>query len=165
MRRSIALLLVLLMLAGCAIKPSPLYRDRTSSLEAQLPLVSRDDLLNELSMYHGVRYEEGGNSLSGMDCSGLVHSVFGSLGVSLPRTAAEQFAHGIPLGREDVRTGDLIFFGSGSRPRHVGIAMSCREMMHASSSRGVVLEDIDAFSKTSELVGVRRIVRLGGTSS
>ena len=142
------------------MKPAPIYRDQTSSLEAQLKRVSRDDLLNELSMYHGVRYEEGGSSLSGIDCSGLVWSVFGSLGVSLSRTAQEQFAHGIPLGRSDVRTGDLVFFGPGSRPRHVGIAMSYREMMHASSSRGVILEDIDSFSTTSELVGVRRIVRL-----
>jgi cell wall-associated NlpC family hydrolase len=160
MRRPAAVFFALALLAGCAMKPAPLYRDQTSSLEAQLPRVSRDDLLNEISMYHGVRYEEGGNSLSGMDCSGLVHSVFGSLGVSLPRTAREQFAHGIPLGRRDVRTGDLVFFGSPGSPGHVGIAVSNREMMHASSSRGVVLEDIDSFSETSELAGVRRIVRL-----
>jgi cell wall-associated NlpC family hydrolase len=160
MRRPAVAFLVLIALSGCAIRPAPIYRDQTSSLEAQLPRVSRDDLLNELSMYHGVRYEEGGTGVSGIDCSGLVYSVFGSLGVSMPRTAEGQFARGIPLGRSDVRTGDLVFFGSGGRPSHVGIAMSHREMMHASSSRGVVLEDIDSFSKTSDLVGVRRIVRL-----
>ncbi len=160
MRQRAVVLSLLILLAGCAMKPAPLYRDQTSSIEAQLPRISRDDLLNELSLYHGVRYQEGGNSLSGMDCSGLVHSVFGTLGVALPRTAAEQFARGMPLGRNDVRTGDLVFFGSGRYPGHVGIAMSGREMMHASSSRGVVLDEIDAFAKTKELVGIRRIVRL-----
>jgi cell wall-associated NlpC family hydrolase len=160
MRQQAVVLSLLILLAGCAMKPAPLYRDQTSSVEAQLPRISRDELLNELSLYHGVRYREGGNTLSGMDCSGLVHSVFGSFGVPLPRTAADQFGHGIPLGRGDIRTGDLVFFGSGRYPTHVGVALSNKEMMHASSSRGVVLEDIDVFAKTTELVGVRRIVRL-----
>jgi cell wall-associated NlpC family hydrolase len=56
-------------------------------------------------------------------------------------------------------TGDLVFFG-GRTPDHVGIAVSDREMVHASTTRGVVLDDMAAFAKTSRLSGVRRVVAL-----
>ena len=151
---------VIAIAAGCGMKPAPIYRDQTSSLEARLPRVSRDQLLNELSLYHGARYQEGGSSLSGIDCSGLVQVVFAALGVRLPRTARDQFGHGMAVSRKDVRTGDLVFFGDAGLPSHVGIAVSGSDMMHASSSNGVVLEGIDEFSGHMPLVGVRRIVRL-----
>lgn len=160
MRKTSAVLVVSALLAGCGMKPAPIYRDQTASLEARLPRVSREQLLNEMSVYHGARYLDGGNSLSGIDCSGLVQAVFVSLGVRLPRTTREQSGYGIALSRQDVRTGDLVFFGEAGLPSHVGIAVSDTEMMHASSSRGVVLESIDAFSEVVPLVGVRRVVRL-----
>ena len=160
MRRLAYAIILITMAAGCAMKPAPLYRDQRSSLEGRLPQVRRDDLMNELSMYHGTRYEEGGSSLSGGDCSGLVHSVFGSLGIPLARTTKDQFKQGIPVSRRDVRTGDLIFFGDTGVPTHVGIAVSGTEMMHASSSKGVVLEDIDSFSRVIALAGIRRVARL-----
>jgi hypothetical protein len=147
-------------LAGCGVKPAPIYRDQASSLEARLSRVHRDDFLNELSLYQGAPYQEAGSSITGVDCSGLVLAVFGSFGVRLPRTVMEQFGHGLPLGRRDVRTGDLVFFGKGDQPTHVGIAVSGREMFHSSSSRGVILEDIDEFSRSLKILGIRRIVRL-----
>jgi cell wall-associated NlpC family hydrolase len=160
MHKTAIALLVIAIAAGCSMKPAPIYRDQTSSLEARLPRVSRDQLLNELSLYHGARYEEGGSSLSGIDCSGLVQVVFAALGVKLPRMASGQFGHGMALSRKNVRTGDLIFFGEGGPPSHVGIAVSDTDMIHASSSRGVVLEGIDDFSRYMPVVGIRRIVRL-----
>jgi cell wall-associated NlpC family hydrolase len=152
--------LLLVAVAGCGLKPVPIYRDEGSSREARLPNVNRDDLMNELSMYHGVSYQEGGMSVSGVDCSGLVRVVFGSLGVSLPRTCMQQYGYGLPVSRKEIRTGDLVFFGKAGTPTHVGVAVSGREMVHASTSRGVVIENIDAFSDVMRLVGIRRIVRL-----
>jgi cell wall-associated NlpC family hydrolase len=139
---------------------APVYRDQTSAIDAELPRVNRDDLLSEISSYHGAPYLEGGTTTTGIDCSGLVSSVFGSLGVGLPRTALEQYGRGEPVGRKNARTGDLVFFTKGSRPSHVGIAISNREMVHSSKSRGVVLESIDEFSRSMKLVGIRRVVSL-----
>jgi cell wall-associated NlpC family hydrolase len=159
-KRVIALVLVVAV-CGCAgMRPQPLYRSGESSREAHLPRVSRDDLLSEVSIYHGARYREGGTSMVGVDCSGLIQAVFGSLGVRLPRTVTEQFGHGVPVSRKDVRTGDLVFFGKTGLPAHVGIAISNTEMIHASSSKGVLVEDIDSFSRAMRLVGIRRIIRL-----
>jgi len=152
---------LVLSLWGCgAMKPAPIYRAGEAGREAELPRVVREDLLNEISLYHGAPYREGGTSMTGVDCSGLVQVVFTSLGLRLPRTVAEQYGHGIPVSSKDVRTGDLVFFGGSSLPSHVGIAISTREMIHASSSGGVVVESIDAFAGSMRLVGIRRIVRL-----
>jgi hypothetical protein len=154
------LTLAILAVGGCAIRPAPLFTSHEVLLDEGLPLVGREDLLNELSMYYGVPYRNGGDSFDGIDCSGLVRRVFEPLGVSVPRTVVEQFEVGVPISDRQIMTGDLVFFGSGASPDHVGIAVSSEEMVHASTSRGVVLSRIDAFAGSARLQGVRRIVRL-----
>ena len=156
----------LLVIAACALigvvscsgRASPVYTTDRSASDAELPVVRRDDLLNEISVYHGVPYRSGGTRITGVDCSGLVQAVFGSLGVDLPRTVAEQFAAGRPVGRGSVRTGDLVFFGKP--PDHVGIAISRSEVIHASASRGVVIDSIEDLDRSMNASGYRRIVRL-----
>jgi cell wall-associated NlpC family hydrolase len=137
-----------------------MYRGPNPAVEASLPVVERDGLLSELSLYLGTPYREGGSSLSGMDCSGLARSVYGALGVRLYRRVIDQYAQGVPVSRRNVGTGDLVFFGRGGIPSHVGIALSNGQMTHSSSSRGVVVEDIDEFSKSMRLIGARRVAKL-----
>ena len=148
-------------LAGCGLRAVPMYRDPSPTVEAsRLPVVERNDLLSELSLYLGAPYREGGNSLSGIDCSGLARAVYGALGVDLYRRAIDQYGQGVPVSRRDVGTGDLLFFGRGGIPSHVGIAVSVSQMTHSSSSRGVIVEGIDEFSKSMKLIGIRRVARL-----
>lgn len=150
-----------LALAGCGMKPAPIYTTRDVAAEENLPVVGREELLNELSIYHGARYREGGSSVDGVDCSGLVRAVFGALGVSVPRTVLEQFETGTPVSRRSIRTGDLVFFGPREGPDHVGIAVSGEEVLHASPSRGVVVEKIEELERASGFRGARRLVRVG----
>jgi cell wall-associated NlpC family hydrolase len=152
--------LVLLVFEGCGLRAVPIYRVDAPPPSAGLPVVDRDDFLSELSLYQGAPYREGGNSIAGIDCSGLVRAVYGTLGVPLRRTVLEQYGQGWAVDRGHTRTGDLLFFGRSGTPTHVGIAISDREMMHSSSSRGVVLEDIDAYVSHSNLIGIRRVADL-----
>jgi hypothetical protein len=148
-------------LAGCGgMRPAPVFTDRQLVMEDGLPIVAREDLLNEVSLYHGVPYKAGGKSTSGVDCSGLVLEVLAPLGVKMPRTVVEQFATGISIGRKNVRTGDLVFFGRQRVPEHVGIAVSGEEMVHASASRGVAVDKISDFAETTKFRGARRVVLL-----
>jgi hypothetical protein len=146
--------------AGCGLRAVPMYRDPSPTVETSLPVVERDGLLSELSLYKGTPYREGGSSLSGIDCSGLARAVYGGLGVGLYRRVIDQYGQGVPVSRRDVGTGDLLFFGRGGTPTHVGIAVSGSQMTHSSSSGGVVVEDIDEFSRSMKLLGIRRVAIL-----
>jgi hypothetical protein len=153
------LLLIAMVFVGCGLRAVPIYRSEVPGSADGLPVVDRNQLLSELRLYEGTPYREGGNTITGIDCSGLVRTVYGALGVRLPRTVLEQYAWGMPVSQGAMQTGDLLFFGRG-KPTHVGIAISDRAMMHSSSSRGVVVEDIRAYSDHTTLIGVRRVADL-----
>lgn len=63
-----------------------------------------------------------GEAITGFDCSGLVVYAYAKAGISMPRTAAEQYAASEPVKPGDVRPGDLVFYGSSAAGiHHVGI--------------------------------------------
>lgn len=81
------------------------------------------------------------------DCSGMVMSVYEKVtGVKLPRTSAKQKEFCKNLKKKDVKVGDLCFFATGKDPdkvSHVGIMIDEKNFIHASSSKGVVVSDIN----------------------
>jgi len=93
----------------------------------------------------GTPYKWGGNDLNGgIDCSGFVKQLFGSIGVSLPRTAAEQVKVGQPVARyEDLQGGDRLYFWDAKRGKvgHTGIYLGNNYFSHASSGKGQVSTD------------------------
>ena len=69
----------------------------------------------------GLRYLWAGTSGFGFDCSGLVYAVYRLHGIDLPRDSAPQSTVGRAVALEDLRPGDLVFFGAAGRVRHVAI--------------------------------------------
>ncbi|MBI5212488.1 MAG: LysM peptidoglycan-binding domain-containing protein, partial [Nitrospirae bacterium] len=55
-------------------------------------------------------YKFGGNGVIGLDCSAYVQKVYGITGITIPRSAREQFRVGEPVDKEELSIGDLVFF-------------------------------------------------------
>lgn len=94
----------------------------------------------------GTPYRYGGNDRRGVDCSGLTTNVFlQAAGVTLPRDSRSQKDFCRRIDRQALQPGDLVFFVNskgGRRVNHVGLYIGGGEMIHASSSRGVIVSDI-----------------------
>jgi lipoprotein Spr len=107
---------------------------------------SINDLIAEASRWLGVPYLYAGHSTEGTDCSGLVMEVFQKvLNVKLPRSSAQQQQYCSAIARETMLPGDLVFFATGSDPArvsHVGLYIGDGDMIHASSSRGVIVSHL-----------------------
>ena len=87
----------------------------------------------------GAPYRYGGSGPDAFDCSGLVTYAYRQVGISVPRTAAEQFAAAKPVSRNDLRPGDLVFFRLAGRDvSHVGIYAGNDQFVHAPQSGGEV---------------------------
>lgn len=103
-------------------------------------------LIKEAAKWLGVPYKYAGHSTSGTDCSGFVMEVFSSaLGTKLPRSSREQQQWCESIERGSLLPGDLVFFATGSdrkRVSHVGLYIGEGAMIHASSSRGVIISNI-----------------------
>jgi cell wall-associated NlpC family hydrolase len=106
--------------------------------------------------YLGVPYVWGGGSPSGFDCSGLVMYAFAQVGVSVPHSSYAQYGMGVPVSRDQLAPGDLVFFdGLG----HVGIYIGGGQFVHAPHTGDVV--KVSSMSESwyaSTYVGARRIL-------
>lgn len=103
-------------------------------------------LLTEADSWIGTPYAWGGNDRSGVDCSGFVLQVYlRSLEISLPRTSEQQQQYCRSIDKADLRPGDLLFFTvrGGDRVGHVGIYIGDGQMVHSSSSKGVIITPVD----------------------
>jgi cell wall-associated NlpC family hydrolase len=116
--------------------------------------------------YLGVPYVFGDESSTGMDCSGLVQKTFGDLGISLPRTAAEQQQVGTPVASlADAQPGDLLFFGQPAY--HVAIYAGNNQIIE-SPEPGKTVHEVPIYQQPtsiSRIVGSPGVDPLGLSST
>lgn len=108
----------------------------------------RDNLITEAEKHIGIPYKYGGVSPKGFDCSGFTQYVFSKNGLGIPRTASSQATTYEKIKLKDAEKGDLVFFGRNKNEiSHVGIVYSNGDeglkMIHASSSRGIMISNVD----------------------
>jgi peptidoglycan endopeptidase LytE len=123
-----------------------------NSLRSQLVLAGLDFL--------GVPYRwRGMSERRGVDCSGLVKTLFDKFQIDLPHSAREQFKLGEKVARAELAVGDLVFFSTrGKIPTHVGIYIGDNRFIHAARKAGhVVVSNLSQSWYQRNFVGARRI--------
>jgi len=109
-----------------------------------------------------------------VDCSGLIQALYQRAGVVLPRTVAQQYTAGRPVGPGELRFGDVVFFNRFCQTRgrdyytatifpsfnpeevcHNGIYLGEGRFIHA-SPRGVAVSRLDAETWRLSFRGARR---------
>ena len=101
-------------------------------------------LLENVDEWYGVRYRTGGNTKTGVDCSGFTVAVYAAVyGISLPRVSKEQYRTSRKISTTELQEGDLVFFNTnGSGVSHVGVYLGNNKFIHASVSRGVMVSGL-----------------------
>lgn len=120
-----------------------------------------NSLVNTAFGFLGVPYKFGGTDTeTGIDCSALVMLIYKeSLGMILPRTAAEQAKASQSIDEKDLKPGDLVFYNTMKRTfSHVGIYIGDGKFIHAPRTGSIVrVEEMDQTYWKKRFDGARRV--------
>jgi cell wall-associated NlpC family hydrolase len=159
------LLLVGGVLAGCGSSRS-VSVDGASTQPTRTASQVESQLRAAAAEWDGIPQKWGGTDKQGVDCSGLVQSVYASrFQLSLPRTTEQQVRVGARVSRSALRPGDLVFFRHGRKDYHVGIYLSEGEFLHTSTSEGVTVSPLDRSYWNERWWQGRRLLSLSDASS
>lgn len=136
------------------------WMQRLQSVGSETGSVATQLIDTALSLV-GVPYRKGGNSPQvGFDCSGFVRYIYvQTVGLLLPRSAAEQARAATPVAREELRPGDLVFFNTMRRAfSHVGVYLGDGKFVHAPRKGDrVKISDLNERYWAKRYNGARRI--------
>lgn len=101
-------------------------------------------LIAAIGRWMGTIYKSGGCSLKGVDCSCLVKKVYQkAFNVDLGRYSATIFSRLKRVDKKQLKEGDILSFNiEGNRGYHLGIYLRDNKFVHASSKKGVKVNDI-----------------------
>ena len=123
---------------------SPIQLKYAILMDTEVESLPSKAILEAVDEWYGVRYRTGGNTTNGVDCSGFTVGVYETLfGMQIPRVSREQHRVSTKLSTTDLEPGDLVFFNTRGRGvSHVGIYLGHNKFIHASVSRGVMVNDL-----------------------
>lgn len=143
MKRFFLCIFIALLLSSCSLigeKPRVCYQPASSLADS---MRVKQMLQNHYSRWQGTPYRQGGMGPSGIDCSGFTLLTYRQLfGLNLGRSTDDQLRQGIPVEREALRPGDLVFFKTGFFKKHVGIYLDKGLFVHVSATKGVTVSTL-----------------------
>jgi lipoprotein Spr len=141
------------LLASCGSKKALYNPNEVAALSKKLGVEIRNNdenmpLYAEVSTWLGVRYKYAGLSRKGVDCSGFAHLIFRDVyGLYIPRSSGDLANSVKSVSKKNLRTGDLVFFATNSKNKnrinHVGIYLKDDKFIHASTSKGVIVNSLN----------------------
>lgn len=102
------------------------------------------DLIGTAKSVLGTKYVWGGSTPSGFDCSGFIHWAFKESGNNMGRLSTDGYYNRSYI-IDKPGVGDLVFFENTYRKgiSHMGIYLGNNEFIHAGSSTGVTITNLD----------------------
>ncbi len=138
----------------------PPHKKHAKAADLQKKSTVTKGLYSQHREWKGVKYRMGGLNKRGVDCSGFVYLTFKSkLGIKLPRTTKAQARLGKEVEKSRLKAGDLVFFKTSYKVRHVGIYIENGKFLHASTSRGVMISRLDNVYWKKKYWKARRVKR------
>lgn len=122
-------------------------------------------ILSDAEDFLGTPYRFGGTTKSGLDCSGLVITVYDENNVKLPRRSSDQALEGKKIDISEAKPGDLLFFSTSGNGKvsHVGIVKEIKTkgeitFIHASTSKGVIISSLNEKYWNKAFLFARRVL-------
>lgn len=115
-------------------------------LDATVEKLTNVTLLKLIDEWYGTTYCMGGSTKNCIDCSAFTNIIMREVySVNVPRTAEEQYKASQRINLEDLEEGDLVFFNTsgGNDMSHVGVYMLNNKFVHAATSGGVMVSDLN----------------------
>lgn len=115
-------------------------------LDATVEKLTNVSLLKSIDEWWGTSYCYGGSTKDCIDCSAFTKMMMQNVyNVNIPRTAVEQYKSSRQINLEDLNEGDLVFFNTngGRDITHVGIYLFNNKFVHAATSGGVMVSDLN----------------------
>jgi len=160
LRYAFMLVCLALGMSGCASNQN--FQSGTSSYqyspaESAPGSVKAEKLWQAFERYEGTPYQYGGTTARGFDCSGFITTAFREgLGQQLPRTTSQMLRYGDVVHPRDVKPGDIVFFRIAGKDQHAGIYMGDDRFIHASTSSGVIMSELNGYYWKDRFSGARR---------
>lgn len=136
--------------------PSP-ERPAVPSKEEASSIENVDSLITQAKAVMGVPYVWGGSTASGFDCSGFIYYAFESIGLKMGRLSTEGY-YSRSYYVDKPAVGDLVFFENTYKKgiSHMGIYIGNNEFIHASSSKGVTISNLNEIYYKQRFDGFKR---------
>jgi len=127
-------------------------------MEDEVEHITNERLISFLEEWYGIPYKYGGGTRMGIDCSAFSSVMMGSVyDLNVPRTCREQYQIGKKIKKSQLSQGDLVFFNTTGRVSHVGVFLGNNKFVHASTSNGVMISDMEEAYFKRRYIGAARI--------
>jgi cell wall-associated NlpC family hydrolase len=140
---------------------APLQFKYAILLDVPVEMINDNKLLELIESWYGTKYRFGGDSRQGVDCSGFTRAFMGAYyDVELSRRSEDQYLQCTRIKKKKLRQGDLVFFktrGAKGGISHVGVYLCNNKFVHAATSSGVMISDLDEDYYKTRFVGGGRI--------
>lgn len=116
---------------------------------------SVDAMISTARSVIGTRYQWGGTTPSGFDCSGFINYVYNQHGKSIPRTVSQMYNAATKVSSPS--RGDIVFFETRTGPSHAGIYLGNGQFIHSGASTGVTVSSMSNPYWSSHYIGAGRL--------